>query len=126
LRWTLTIYSPPVSRRTGNYRDIGGSCWSILQTEGCESSTPKRSLISLAIRGSVHSSVAKPAAIAPAHGTEFTSVALEEWTYRRGVKLDFTRPGKPTDVAPICGRFGFRVLLLLALVPFLYSPALDS
>jgi len=30
-------------------------------------------------------------------GTEFMSRALEDWTYRRGVNLDFTRPGKPTD-----------------------------
>ena len=30
-------------------------------------------------------------------GTEFTSKALDEWAYRRGVKLDYTRPGKPTD-----------------------------
>ena len=25
------------------------------------------------------------------------SRALEDWAYRRGVQLDFTRPGKPTD-----------------------------
>jgi putative transposase len=31
------------------------------------------------------------------HGTEFTSKALEDWAYRRGVKLDFTHPGKPTE-----------------------------
>jgi putative transposase len=31
------------------------------------------------------------------HGTEFTSKALEEWAYRRGVQLDFTHPGKPTE-----------------------------
>ena len=30
------------------------------------------------------------------NGTEFTSKALDEWAYRRGVKLDYTRPGKPT------------------------------
>ena len=29
--------------------------------------------------------------------TEFTSKALEGWAYQRGVKLDFTHPGKPTD-----------------------------
>ncbi len=28
------------------------------------------------------------------HGTEFTTRALEEWAYRRGVKLDFTHLGK--------------------------------
>ena len=31
------------------------------------------------------------------NGTEFTSKALDDWAYRRGVKLDCTRPGEPTD-----------------------------
>ena len=31
------------------------------------------------------------------HGTEFTSRALEDWAYRRGVQLDFIRPGKPIE-----------------------------
>lgn len=39
----------------------------------------------------------RPVSITVDHGTEFTSRALEDWAYRRGVKLDFTRPGKPTD-----------------------------
>jgi putative transposase len=30
------------------------------------------------------------------NGTEFTSNALVEWAWRRGTKLDYTRPGKPT------------------------------
>ena len=38
-----------------------------------------------------------PQAITVDNGTEFTSKALDEWAYRRGVKLDYTRPGKPTD-----------------------------
>ena len=38
-----------------------------------------------------------PKAITVDNGTEFTSKALDEWAYRRGVKLDYTRPGKPTD-----------------------------
>ena len=33
------------------------------------------------------------------HGTEFTSRALEDWAYRRGVPLDFIRPGKPVENA---------------------------
>src|ERR1700678_1144181 len=41
------------------------SCCSMRHTEGCESSTPNRSLIIEAMRGSVHSSLAKPAAKAP-------------------------------------------------------------
>ena len=31
------------------------------------------------------------------HGTEFTSRALDEWAYRRGVLLDFIRPGTPVE-----------------------------
>jgi len=31
------------------------------------------------------------------NGPEFTSRALDEWAHRRGVKLRFSRPGKPTD-----------------------------
>jgi len=33
------------------------------------------------------------------HGTEFTSRALEDWAYRRGVQLDFIRPGKAVENA---------------------------
>jgi putative transposase len=38
-----------------------------------------------------------PYAITVDHGTEFTSKTLDEWCYLRGVKLDFIRPGKPTE-----------------------------
>jgi putative transposase len=38
-----------------------------------------------------------PFAITVDHGTEFTSKVLDEWCYFRGVKLDFIRPGKPTE-----------------------------
>jgi putative transposase len=38
-----------------------------------------------------------PASITVDHGTEFTSKALEDWAYQRGVKLDFIHPGKPTE-----------------------------
>lgn len=40
-----------------------------------------------------------PYAITVDHGTEFTSKVLDEWCYLRGVKLDFIRPGKPTENA---------------------------
>ena len=39
----------------------------------------------------------RPTSITCDHGREFTSKALEAWAYTRGVQLDFTRPGKPTD-----------------------------
>jgi putative transposase len=40
-----------------------------------------------------------PEVIRVDNGTEFTSKALDQWAYQHGVKLDFTRPGKPTDNA---------------------------
>jgi putative transposase len=38
-----------------------------------------------------------PETITVDHGTEFTSKALEAWAWMRGVKLDFTHPGKPME-----------------------------
>jgi transposase InsO family protein len=38
-----------------------------------------------------------PRAIIVDNGTEFTSQALDDWAYRREVKLDYTRLGKHTD-----------------------------
>src|ERR1700687_1232119 len=32
-------------------------------------------------------------------GPPFTSHAMDLWAYRHGVKIDFSRPGKPTDNA---------------------------
>jgi putative transposase len=33
------------------------------------------------------------------NGSEFTSQAMDLWAYQNGVKIDFSRPGKPTDNA---------------------------
>ncbi len=41
----------------------------------------------------------KPQSITVDHGTECMSRALEDWAFHRGVQLDFTRPGKPTENA---------------------------
>ena len=38
-----------------------------------------------------------PRTITVDHGTEFTSRALDGWAYRRGIALDFIRPGKRTE-----------------------------
>ena len=38
-----------------------------------------------------------PAVIVTDNGPEFTSRALDEWAYRRGVRLHFIQPGKPTQ-----------------------------
>src|SRR5262249_57196408 len=40
-----------------------------------------------------------PAVIRVDQGTEFVSRDLDLWAYQRGVTLDFSRPGKPTDNA---------------------------
>lgn len=49
-----------------------------------------------------------PAVISVDNGSEFTSKALDEWAYLRGVKLHFIRPGKPTEnghIESFNGRF---------------------
>ncbi len=40
-----------------------------------------------------------PKTIRVDQGTEFTSRELDLWAYQRGVTLDFSRPGQPTDNA---------------------------
>ena len=40
-----------------------------------------------------------PKTIRVDQGTEFVSRDLDLWAYQRGVTLDFSRPGKPTDNA---------------------------
>jgi len=42
-----------------------------------------------------------PSVISVDNGTEFTSKSLDHWAYWNRVKLDFSRPGKPTDNAHI-------------------------
>ncbi len=40
-----------------------------------------------------------PRTIRVDNGPEFISKALDRWAYDNGVTLDFSRPGKPTDIA---------------------------
>jgi putative transposase len=40
-----------------------------------------------------------PEAITIDNGPEFTGKVLDEWAYRKGVKLNFIRPGKPIENA---------------------------
>ena len=35
------------------------------------------------------------------NGSEFTSKVLNKWAYEKGVELDYSRPGRPTDDAYI-------------------------
>ncbi len=41
----------------------------------------------------------EPRSITIDHGSEFHSRALDDWAYRRGVQLDFIRPGTPVENA---------------------------
>ena len=43
----------------------------------------------------------RPATIAVDNGSDCTSKVFDQWAYLNGVKLDFSRPGKPTDNALI-------------------------
>ena len=47
----------------------------------------------------VCSEIGYPTTIRVDQGTEFVSRDLDLWAYARGVVLDFSRPGKPTDNA---------------------------
>jgi len=49
-----------------------------------------------------------PKAITVDHGTEFTSRELDDWAWRRGVQLDFIRPGKPVENG-LCESFNCRL-----------------
>ena len=42
-----------------------------------------------------------PTTISVDNGTEFTSKVFDHWAYANGVRLDFSRPGKPTGNATI-------------------------
>ncbi len=45
--------------------------------------------------------VSLPRAIHVDNGPEFISRALDAWAYQNRIVLEFSRPGKPTDNAPI-------------------------
>jgi putative transposase len=42
-----------------------------------------------------------PKTICVDNGSEFKSKVMDQWSYSHGVRLDFSRPGKPTDNAMI-------------------------
>ena len=35
----------------------------------------------------------------PGNGSEFAGKMLDRWVYERGIRIDFSRPGTPTDNA---------------------------
>ena len=53
------------------------------------------------ILGEIGRERALPPLISVDNGTEFTSRALDHWAYWNQVRLDFSRPGKPTDNAHV-------------------------
>jgi putative transposase len=46
-----------------------------------------------------------PKSIRIDNGPEFTSKVLDQWAYLNSIKLDFIRPGKPTNNALRWGQF---------------------
>ncbi len=42
-----------------------------------------------------------PQSIKSVNGSEFISKVMDKWAYERNIKLDFSRPGKPTDNANV-------------------------
>jgi putative transposase len=42
-----------------------------------------------------------PSTIKADNGSEFISRVMDKWAYERGIELDFSRPGKPTDNAKV-------------------------
>jgi putative transposase len=62
----------------------------------------------VALLDRLRSTVGVPRRIAIDNGPEFISKALDAWAYHNGVRLEFSRPGKPTDnafVESFNGRF---------------------
>src|SRR3954449_8029235 len=97
-RWTSSMISSPPARR------LGCSPWST------HSLASPRSLIhASAIELRMwcnHSSgsaaaIGYPKTIRVDQGSEFISRDMDLWAYAKGVTLDFSRPGKPTDNAYI-------------------------
>jgi putative transposase len=43
----------------------------------------------------------QPQTIKTDNGSEFISKVMDKWAYERGIELDFSRPGKPTDNAMV-------------------------
>jgi putative transposase len=65
----------------------------------CEISLTGRHVV--AVLDKVGAETGLPVSITVDEGTELMSKAVEAWAFCRGVPLDFTRPGKPTDESHI-------------------------
>ncbi len=78
--------------------DDGGHVHAVLAGDRAPVQLPRRRTWSRCSSGSA-ASIGFPKAIRVDQGTEFVSRDLDLWAYQRGVTLDFSRPGKPTDNA---------------------------
>ena len=51
------------------------------------------------------------------NGSEFIGKVIDKWAYERGIEIDFSQPGKPTDTAwsralrKVCLSFSGHLLL---------------
>ena len=89
---------PRQLRQLGTQRHLG-RCH-LKAAKGCRqrhSHLPRLDVVEI-LEG-VCKEVGFPATIRVDQGSEFVSRDLDLWAYQRGVTLDFSRPGKPTDNA---------------------------
>lgn len=60
------------------------------------------------VLGNIVRTRGKPLTIKTDNGSEFISKVMDTWAYERGIEMDFSRPGKPTDNAMV-GSFNGRL-----------------
>lgn len=100
VRWSMDFTTDTLATgrpfRTLNIVDDGSrECPAIVVDHGISGERITRELDALATRRPL------PEVIVVDNGPEFTSRALDQWAYERGVTLHFIRPGKPVDNAYI-------------------------
>lgn len=83
------------------HRLANGSRFRILTVGSCPTLFADRSIgtakVIAALEGAGRRIGRLPKAITVDNGPELTSRAPDAWTYGQGIKLDFIRPGKPTE-----------------------------
>src|SRR5262249_55092768 len=95
-RWTLFMISLPLGASYGCLRSLTRSRASRRRSNLGSTSA---ALMLWRYSKKVGRQIGFPKAIRVDQGTEFVSRDLDLWAYQRGVTLDFSRPGKPTDNA---------------------------
>src|SRR6516162_7166552 len=77
--------------------DLGGTTTELAHKSGANVRKPGADVIAVLER--VFREIGCPKTIRLDNGPEFVSRELDLWAFMRGVTLDFSRPGKPTDNA---------------------------